>query len=110
MTLCSVTAAFTFNKDMYILGDLNCDLLNPASYILQDFCSAFSLTQIIRKPTRVTENSATLIDVILASNTNMVLNANVMPCSISDHDLVYVQLRLIKERPTEACLHNNSKL
>ena len=28
----------------------------------------------------------------------MVLNANVMPCSISDHDLVYVQLRLKKER------------
>ena len=79
---------------MYILGDLNCDFLNPASYILQDFRSAFNLTQIIRKPTRVTDNSATLIDVILASNTNMVLNANVMPCSISDHDLVYEQLRL----------------
>ena len=72
--------------------------MNPASYILQDFCSAFNLTQIIRKATRVTENSATLIDVILASNTNMVLNANVMPCSISDHDLVYVQLRLKKDR------------
>ena len=41
----TVTAAFTFNKDMYILGD--CDLLNPASYILQDFCSAFNLTQIM---------------------------------------------------------------
>ena len=26
-------------------------------------------------------------------------NANVMPCSISDHDLVYVQLHLKKDRP-----------
>lgn len=95
---------------MYILGDLNCDLLNPASYILQDFCSAFNLTQIIRKPTRVTENSATLIDVILASNTNMVLDANVMPCSISDHDLVYVQLRLKKDRLKPVYITTHSKL
>ena len=95
----TIITAFTSNKDFYILGDLNCDFLSHSSQTLQDFCSAFNLTQIIKKPTRITQNSATLIDVILTSNTNMIQNSDVMPCSISDHDLVYAQLRLKKDRP-----------
>ena len=53
----------------------------------------------IVEPTRVTESSATLIDVILASNKNLVKAAKVMPVSISDHDLVYAFLKLKRQRP-----------
>jgi hypothetical protein len=53
----------------------------------------------IKSPTRVTRNSESLIDVILATNPNQVLETKVLHCSISDHDLVYAVLILKKERP-----------
>jgi hypothetical protein len=84
------------------LGDLNCNVLNPddlSSQALSRFCSAFNLQQLIKQPTRVTATSVSLLDVILASNTNSVQYAKVIPCSVSDHDVVYVQLRLKKDRP-----------
>ena len=40
-----------------------------------------------------------LMDVILASNTDFLKEARVLPCSISDHDLVYLVFSLKKDRP-----------
>lgn len=82
----------SLNKDIYILGDLNCNVLktnDAASQILINFCSALNLTQMVKQPTRIIETSTTLIDVLLASNTDLVKDVKVLPCSISDHDMVY---------------------
>ena len=90
------------NKPIYILGDLNCNLLNssdPASQALVNFCTSFNLSQMITQPTRVTESSATLIDVILTSHENLIIDTKVMPSSISDHDLIYAVLKLKRQRP-----------
>lgn len=98
----TVISALSLNKDIYILGDLNCNVLNPndiASQTLLNFCTAFNLTQMIKKPTRITETLATLIDAILASNTDLIKVAGVLPGSISDHDLVYLEFDLKKDRP-----------
>ena len=80
----------------------NCNLLNSsdtASQALVNFCTSFNLSQLIRQPTRVTESSATLIDVILTSHENLIIDAKVMPSSISDHDLIYAVLKLKRQRP-----------
>ncbi len=58
----------------------------------------FNLEQLIKQPTRITEASKTLLDVILAVNTGSVRKTGVMPCSISDHDLVDVEIYLKKDR------------
>ena len=50
------------------------------------------------KPTRSTGKSESLLDVILVSNTNQVLESDVLISSISDHDLVYIKLRLKREK------------
>ena len=97
----AVISAMSLSKPIYILGDLNCNLLkssDPASQTLLNFCTSFNLTQMIAEPTRVTKSSATLIDVILASNKNLVRAAKVIPVSISDHDLVYAVLKLKRQR------------
>ena len=98
----AVISAMSLSKPIYILGDLNCNLLkssDPASQALLNFCTSFNLTQMIAEPTRVTKSSATLIDVILASNKNLVRAAKVIQVSISDHDLVYAVLKLKRQRP-----------
>ncbi|XP_068750911.1 uncharacterized protein [Montipora capricornis] len=98
----ALISAMPMNKPIYILGDLNCNLLNSsdlASQALINFCASFNLTQLIRQPTRITESSATLIDVILTSHENLTTDTQVMPSSISDHDLIYVVLKIKRQRP-----------
>ena len=50
-------------------------------------------------PTRITESPATLIDVILELNKNLVRDTKVIPVSRSDHNLVSAVLKLRRQRP-----------
>ena len=63
--------ALTYGKDMFIVGDLNCNTLkdNQDTKVLKDLCSSLNLKQLINVPTRVTSQSSTLIDLIITSNT-----------------------------------------
>ena len=82
------------NKDIILLGDFNCDLLaNPRSCYtkkLLEVCNRYSLDQVIDKPTRVVQNSQTLIDLIFTSNSSKVIKCGVHHIAISDHSLVYI--------------------
>ena len=69
------------------------------SQALINFCHSYNLSQLIKTPTRVTESSKSILDIILTSDEKQVQKAFVMQSSISDHDLVYVTLRLKKARP-----------
>ena len=85
----SLIAASLLNKPIYILADLNCNLLipeNPDSKALLDFSRMYNLSQMVQSPTRVTDSTESLIDVILSSNEQQVQETIVKPCSISDHD------------------------
>ena len=93
--------ALYLNKPIFILGDLNCNMLNandPLFQALTTFCLAFNLSQLVHQPTRVTETSKSLLDILLVSNKNLVIETKVIPVSISDHDLIYATLKLKKER------------
>ena len=86
--------------DVIILGDLNCNLLqdNAESRALNDFCSTFNLTQLINKPTRATKNGESLIDVVMTTNEKLIASNDVLMSTISDHNLVYISLKLKKPR------------
>ena len=88
--------ALSFGKDVFILGDLNCNLLKncPEGNALNDLCATLNLKQLVMSPARVTENSSSLIDVILASNIALVIDTMVMETHISDHFLIYSVLTL----------------
>ena len=107
----TLTEALSLNKPVYILGDLNCNMLDandPACQSLTKFCSSFNFSQLIKQPTRVTENSKTLIDVFLTSTPNLVAETKVIPVSISDHDLVFASLKLKKERTKPVYIYARS--
>jgi hypothetical protein len=57
-----------------------------------------NLVQLIGNPTRVTQTSESLIDVILVTNFGIVENSEVLQSTISDHYIVTVQLNLKQER------------
>ena len=95
----ALISAMPMDKPIFILGDLNCHLLNLSDQALVNFCTSFNLTQLIRQPTRVTDSSATLIDVILTSHENLIIDTKVKPSSIRDNNLTYVVLNVKRQRP-----------
>lgn len=73
-------------------GDLNLDRLNPESRegkMLRDLEDVHSLTCLIDKPTRITETSQTLLDVILTNKPELFRDCGIYDPGISDHALVY---------------------
>ena len=107
----SLITASLQNKPIYILGDRNCDILKPdcrGAIALTKFCHSFNLSQLVSRPTRVTKTTESLIDVIITTNPRQVIETDVMPSSISDHDLPYVVLRIKKERCKLTCMIGRS--
>ena len=89
----------TRNKPIYVLGDLNDDLLssnNKLHKIMRDV----KFTQMIDSPTRVTANSATLLDIVATNKPDSVIHSDCEPCPIADHDLVTVSIDINKPKKT----------
>lgn len=81
-----------------MLGDLNCDLLQPDKHSregrdLLHFCDIFDLTCLVKEPTRITATSCTLINVILTNNRRRLLSTSTLEHQISDHRLIYAAMR-----------------
>ena len=78
-------------KKLFFLGDLNCDFLkkNPATSHMSLFINMYNLDQLVTKPTRITPNSKTLIDVVLSTDCNICVDTDVVHHSFSDHSLVH---------------------
>ncbi len=84
-------------KFIFILGDFNENLLlggNKFSSLIRNN----KLTQIIDKPTRITSTSATLLALIITNNPDLVLNHDVVPQVIADHDFISVQINVKKPK------------
>ena len=77
------------NKLITISGDFNIDLIKYNSdgntQNLIDIASNHGFIQVISRPTRVTDHSATLIDHVYTNRINNVVNSSVVTLDISDH-------------------------
>ena len=76
------------NKINFVMGDFNIDLLKDdtdrATHDYLDLIYSYSLIPSIHKPTRITEESATIIDNIL-TNYDRGVNSSIVLTDISDH-------------------------
>ncbi|RUM30450.1 MAG: hypothetical protein DSY42_04590 [Aquifex sp.] len=84
-------------KNFYILGDFNNDLLLNSSKF-NGILKNNRLVQLIDVPTRVTATSATLLDLIITNNPDLILAKVVVPNLISDHDLIGIKINITKPR------------
>ena len=82
------------NKDIYICGDFNINLLNCDSHSETEqfvyIMYSAGLFPAITKPTRITRTSATLIDNIFTNNVTENLNCGIVINETSDHLPVFV--------------------
>ena len=69
------------DKETYILGDLNCNLLdqtnldNDAKHLLR-ILEIYQLTQLLTKPTRITQRSKSLLDVCITSCPEKIIHSD----------------------------------
>ena len=82
-------------SNIIVLGDLNCNILvkNTLSRKIQNLCDCFNFRQLISKPTRVTPTSRSCIDLIFVPSVESDFHSDVISLGISDHSLVYVNLK-----------------
>ena len=79
---------------------MNVELLLKPAYgckqnmqILRNFLRSLDLSLIITEPTRITEQSKSLIDVILVNNQHRIVDSGIVSPSISNHSLIYCVLK-----------------
>ena len=90
------------NKEIILMGDINCDLspelleLSPVgnSRHLLNLYQLFSFKQIIKEPTRVTLTTSTLIDHITTTCTDNILDLGVHKIALSDYYMVFCKRKL----------------
>ena len=93
-------------ENAILVGDFNVNMLEPHSYdakALTDYIiDPFGLTQLIKTPTRITEKSKTLIDLMLVNNNKNVLFSGACDApGISDHFFTYMaySIKKVKVKP-----------
>ena len=77
------------NKEVIVLGDINCDYLKEKDHrLLKDSLILNGFKQIIQEATSITEHSRTLIDVILTTQASNIIKSDVIQSALSDHDMI----------------------
>ena len=79
------------NKEFYLLGDLNANMLdnsNNTTKHLNAIMELYQLTQTISSPTCVTMATSSLLDVGITPTPEKLVTSRVVPIAISDHYLV----------------------
>ena len=86
--------------DMFALGDFNCDMSQNSSNKMTELIQTYDLKQLIQEPTHYTENSSSVIDLILVRNISNVLTSCVTDCfppeQIRYHCPVVVLLKFLR--------------
>ena len=94
------------NKEMYILGDLNCDLLRPdkdyniPTKKIKSLYELYQLSQLIDEATRVTMTTTSLIDHMVTNIPEKLSDSGVIHTGISDHSLIFAirKISVIKKQ------------
>ncbi len=85
-------------KQILIAGDFNIDLIkynsDENSQQLINTAANHGLAQVISRPTRVTDHSASLIDHVYTNRISSVVNSSVVSFDISDHLGTYIKVSL----------------
>lgn len=81
-----LTKAMSESKETILLGDMNANFLDNKD--LKLIFNVHGLKQMIRQPTRITESTESLIDIILTNKPENLVQSEVIPTSIGDHEMI----------------------
>ena len=110
--LFSLNSAMSWNIPVFILADVNCNMLWPdakEAKVLHDFCDSFNLTQVINKPKKLLSSSSPLLTLLLLKKQTWQRKHKLFHTQISDHELIiFAILQLKKPRPKSVYITTRS--
>ena len=87
-------------SNMVLLGDFSTNLLQgesgDTSYEgnkMKGILEQYNMKNVVKGPTRITNHSKTLIDLIVTNRKDLVKQKGTCPLGISDHDMIYATLQ-----------------
>jgi len=85
--------------EVICLGDYNVNWSkhNGLTSLMKDFARSSNLSQLIESPTRITEHSSTLIDLIFTNSTSISQSGSIF-FGLSDHNLIFCIRKCIKPK------------
>ena len=89
----SIRKASAINSTLIILGDFNTDFNKPLPRKFTDILNRFQLQQHVHTNTRITDNSATCLDLILTQTFDFIDEIDVLPEICSDHSCPVISIR-----------------
>ena len=99
----------------YICGHFNINLLqHESSQQVKNYTNlilAYNCTQLITRPTTITDHSATLLDHIYTNNIKMPVQPGIILSDLSDHLLTFVMIKstCLKQKYSSISLRHNYK-
>lgn len=94
---------FAFDR-LFVLGDFNINVSAPVPaancVALSRINDAFNLSVLPTPPTRITERSATTIDLLITDSPTSIVAAKTSTNSVSDHETIYLITNVRIERTT----------
>ena len=80
---------------LVLMGDLNIDQLgkSSASRLLKSFAVVNDMKQLINQPTRITEYSKTVIDLIFTNREHKIVQSGIIHTTLSDNSLVFCAMK-----------------
>lgn len=97
-----VASFYSCNVEGFIiLGDFNVNLLGcqPSSEFLKELLDQHSCVQLVDKPTRVTESSESLLDLVITNIVDGRVSADVSDFCLSDHNAVLCSYNTSCKKP-----------
>ena len=93
-------------------GDINLNLLNITDQhtnTFYDYIESLNMQQLIKEPTRIANNSSSLLDIILVSNGDFSVDSGIKDSEISDHFLTYCCVSETNKKQAETLKLRNFK-
>ncbi len=102
------------NKEMYILGDLNCDMLktdkdaSTPTKKVRSLYELYQLSQLIDEATRITMTTVSLINHIVTNTPENISDSGVIHTGISDHSLLFAirKISVVKKQENTVEIRN----
>ena len=95
------------NKEVIILGDINCDYLVKNDHtIIKEIFTINGYKQIIKNPTWISKTTETLIDVIQTTPAINIRKSVVIPAGLSDHDMIGCVRKMYKFKRNPKIIKN----
>ena len=88
----SLASCMAVGDRVICCGDFNIDMLAPrerGTVLLGALLDSMEANQLIATPTRVTDTTAKVIDLIITLDNSIIVDSGVISCHLSDHDMIY---------------------